>query len=353
MVGIASFRPGVQSGNNGPEDYPLTDLRAIADNFKKFSSGERPFYRPYISLNHDDGLAFGRVTNAALNDVDGEPTLVLDGNNIPLPVGSWINSGQLTAPSIEFWPAGTFIGPDGQPVNSPVLKCLTLLGNKPPAVKGLPDLPIATFAHRDAIVRRFDGAAVPDRKTVIDQLMTEGMDVAGITDAIPHAFLIVALDAIRKAKIQTTRRAEYVTPVSVEFTDPALSRQFNALREQTARELRDSIDRRKAIVAGKVREFRDEMTGAGQAVAFMSAAQFQAVEPRLLKLDDVAVRKFADGQATGTVLEEAFAKLRAVHARPVRMPSHTAGETSLTPQRRLVLLKATPIGRAVLARQRT
>jgi hypothetical protein len=126
----------------------MADLRSLAANFKKYL-GE---YRPFVSLNHDDGLRFGRITDCYL---DGD-TLYLDAEGIPVEVGRWVNEGKLAEPSIEFWSGPDYVGKDGRPATGRVLKSLTLLGNQPPAVKGMPPLPAATFAHRGT-VRRFAG----------------------------------------------------------------------------------------------------------------------------------------------------------------------------------------------------
>lgn len=216
--GIASFLPGVWNGKPHSAEF----VAKLAENFRKYSSGAKPYYTPYVSINHKDELQAGRVAAARLN---GE-TLVLDADDVPEPVGAWRNAGGITQPSIEYFepvydPTGKLIDgfrkPDGSIEPGPVLKCLTLLGADAPAVKGLPPLPYATFSHaprrdpsnpgRGARVRKFANVstsfvqgATMDRAGIIAALQQMGFDVNSITDDIPDAFLKAVLDSMQAAK---------------------------------------------------------------------------------------------------------------------------------------------------------
>lgn len=382
LNGVASFRPGVW--NNVP--VSAGDLRDMARTFAEL----RGYYDPYLSLNHDDGLSFGRVS--ALRVGPGG-TLTVDAENVPAEVGGWVNGGRLQAPSIEFWEPGDFVMPDGRPNKVRVFKCLTLLGNRPPGVKGLGPLPAATFADRGK-AKRFSGA-VMDRAGMIAALTAAGMDVTTITDAVPDDVLQKMLECIQKASqpapavqnadptptpavtptpAATPTGAGPVTPTSltVKFNDrhgkPRTGTPQEALDELTAgyaamRDANAAVARTQEQLLtdakrAKVKRFRDEMTGAAGQPAYLTPAQFDAVEPLLLAADDVAVRKFADGKASGTALDEAAARIKAAHPTPVRrfgdrLPDPERGGQgagpALTADEKATLLKATPLGRSALA----
>lgn len=409
MDDIASFRPGVQNGR----PYTLDDLKALVANFQQFSTGPQPHYTPYVSINHDDGLAFGRIANATLKG----DTLHLDADGVPMEVGAWRNQGKLQAPSIEFFEpkldeAGNvldgFRGPDGEVVTTPVLKCLTLLGNLPPAVKGLPPLPVAKFTH-GGIVRKFAGETTMDRAAMLAALQAAGMDTTAITDAVPDEVLKAFLDAIQAkaanpdaagdagadagAAVQQMSQGagtvgaatatggapavgvpgvgQHPSAITLKFTDangrPATgtfisvedaNRQLNAFRANAAAIHRDQAKILADAKAAKVRAFKDEMCGTGGKKAFMTPAAFDAIEPMLLGCDDVVVRKFADGKTAGTSLAEAFARIKAANATPVRTfgdklndgtRAGTGGTPAVRPEVVEQALRATPEGRAALA----
>lgn len=71
----------------------------------------------------------------------------------------------------------------------------------------------------------------------------------------------------------------------------------------------------------KIRAFCHAMTGGdagGGGTAYMTKAQADALVPMLEKLDDSRARKFAQGDKTGTELEEQFEAIRKSHTVPVR-----------------------------------
>lgn len=402
MDDIASFRPGTQNG----QPYTLDDLMALVQNFQQFSTGQQPHYVPFVSINHDDGLAFGRISNARLKG----DTLHLDADGVPQQVGSWRNSGKLQAPSIEFFEpkrdatgavVDGFRGPDGQVVTTPVLKCLTLLGNLPPAVKGLPPLPVAKFQHR-GIVRKFSGERVMDRAAMLAALQAAGMDVSGITDAVPDPVLQAMLECIQSKAAQTPPAdvppvqqmsdggagggspataavvpgvpgTQHPSSVVLKFSDASgkavtgtlqqyidsFTPQLNQLRANTAAVVREQSKILEESKAAKVRAFKDQMTGSdGSGKAYMTLAQFSAIEPMLMSCDDVTVRKFADGNTTGTSLAESFARIRAAHAVPIKKfgdklvdgtKPGSAGNGAVRPDVVKQALMASPEGRAALA----
>src|SRR5204862_2660161 len=87
MDGIHSATEGIWNGI----PVTLADMKAMASNFKKYSTGSEPYYRPFINLNHDDALGSGLIVGARF---DGRE-LTLDGDHIPEQVGAWANGKQL------------------------------------------------------------------------------------------------------------------------------------------------------------------------------------------------------------------------------------------------------------------
>lgn len=386
--GIAAFRPGTHNGLPHSPEF----LRQLVANFQKFSTGPAPHYTPYVSLNHDDGLACGDVTGATL--AGPEPQLMLDADRVPDTIRAWAKSGRLRQPSIEYFEPERdpktgrvidgFRGPDGTVVETPVLKALTLLGNKPPAVKGLKPLSAARFTHTGGIVRRFSGEVVMDRQAMLQALTAAGMDVAAVTDAVPDAVLQAMLacvqqaattqamsddaDADDKADADTDpvkKMSQTAAVPTLQFTDRTGAKRTGTLAEFAADQQaqldapragndalqRDQQQRLLEAKRDKVRRFCDELGVAGQ----LAPAARPAMETLLLNCDDVAVRKFADGKADGTALAEQMAALKA--ALPVvrkfgdRLADPLAGgQPALSDADKAAMLKATPLGRAALER---
>lgn len=226
MDDVASFRPGVWNGI--PHD--LDFIKQLVSNFERYSTGESPYYRPYISINHDDKLQAGAVAAARLKG----DTLHLDGVDIPEPVGAWRNAGGISQPSIEYYEpiydaTGRLIDgfrcPDGSISPTPVLKCLTLLGADAPAVKGLPPLPAATFAdrrHMGGRVRKFSNDSptqqvqTMDRAAMLAALQVMGVDITPFTDVVPDEVMRAVMEAMQK--MQATPAADAPPPMP---TDPA------------------------------------------------------------------------------------------------------------------------------------
>lgn len=198
MNGIASFKPGFWNG----EKYDAAFVRQLHDNFQRLSTGPKPLYRPYVSINHNDAFRFGGIVSARM---DG-PMLVLDADEIPVEIGQAVNTGMLKEPSIEFVkpkrgpngsPVSGFTDAAGKIVDGPVIKCLTFLGPDLPGVKGLPPLPAAVFRHFGGIVSRF-GSKIMDRAGMIQFLQEQGLDTSGITETVPDSLLQAVVALVQK-----------------------------------------------------------------------------------------------------------------------------------------------------------
>lgn len=383
VAGLKAFRPGEWNG----ETNTARDVADMAAAFAEYAAADPPVYLPYVSINHDDGLAFGRVTAAR---VLPDATLELDLDGVPLAVRDWMRSDRLTAPSIEYWEANQFVRPDGTPDPRKVLKCVTLLGNAPPGVKGLPPLSAAKFADRSTV--RFSdlptatkARAFMDRTTMIKALADAGIPADGL-DGLPDGTLKAMVDVSAKAaKAMADDNDEDDKKKEMEdkkgeddevkkYRDKAKKAATEAetlvaaLKAQTAAATATAKQMQDRVRAERVKLFRDEMTGANGGPAFMTPAQFDAVEPLLHLLDHTTVKKFADGKTDGTALDEQIAKIKAAHPTPVKKFGHQLADgkattvgagghnytapparSELSPEA-LKMLDSTPEGRAAVAR---
>lgn len=233
---IASFRPGIWNG----KPFDAQFIKALSDNFQKYSAGDSPYYRPYVSINHKDfaaadggislrDLRFGVIRGARVNPGG---VLALDAAEVPEVVGSMRNAGLLTDPSIEFFEPvfdesgkqiDGFRRQDGTLEPGPVLKCLTLLGSEAPAVKGLPPLPAAKFSHGGK-VSRF-GANVMDRASILAALQAMKVDTSVIPDSVPDEVLAAWLASLQAANSgsATAPGAGDATQQMSDVTTPAIT----------------------------------------------------------------------------------------------------------------------------------
>lgn len=195
-------------GYHNEREFPPGFTQSLFDNYRRFCTGPRPFFRPYISIQHkdlpgvDDGR-FGEVVNGKMRD----GIMHLDADRIPEEIADLIEGGVLREPSIEFIepkrdatgkPIDGFRDENGVIVDGPVMKCLSFLGNDIPGVKKLPPLPPVKFAARfgGGIVSKFRGATM-DRAAMLQFLQEWGVNVSGFTDAVPDEVLKAMVDAIQ------------------------------------------------------------------------------------------------------------------------------------------------------------
>lgn len=397
-----AFVEGVRNG----ETYDESDIDELVTNFGKY----RGYWNPYVALGHARlpqyaayaGLSFGDVVAArkvrvVFNPRTGhwEPTartgpgtraaLAVDLENVPKEFGELVASRRLPRRSIEMFDhTHPLMRPDDRPELTNVLKCVSFLGDHPECVKGMPPA-VVEFADLPAHGRRLpdhpprftapakcfgdppmDGQTPPPdatpmpREQILDALAKAGAPTDLITEAVPDALLQWVVSLLPPAPTP-----DAVAPDAVKaFGDKApavLSLLDAVVRKATAPFAPAIAHARRAAAdatAAKIRAFGDRMTGVGGKVAFMTPVQFEAVKPLLEKLDDATVKTFSDKKATGTALDEQIASLTATFATPVKTfgdraadPLKTAGG-GMTPERRAELLKQTPEGRAVLAREK-
>lgn len=414
---VASFRPGNWNGRNFDKSF----VQSLHDNFQKYSSGQNPWYTPFVNINHNDEFRFGRIAKTELGK-DG--TLYLWAENLPQQVADWLTVHMLDERSIEFIEPQIdksgqllgFTGPDGKIVRTPVLKCLSLLGNDVPAVKGLPPIPPVTYQMRDTggIVLKFSSRAGVKRmnEELLNQLRALGFDVSKLPpettdDQLQN--LIQAIQAIfgggtngatnaatgtdgtqtNMAQAGTAGVAS-LNPGQVQTPAPALPQlpQLTGQPEQLILKFRDTIigevrsmlnpinqglnqiratqtainsqamQQAEAVKNGRIGEFLDRMGKVGK----VSPAMRPGVESFLRKCDAVKVSKFsaklADGRESGTELDEQMNLIEATY--PVQKvfndPKVQQGNpgqgNGVRPEIVQRALNSTPEGRAYLARQK-
>jgi hypothetical protein len=324
VLGVRAFHAGDWN------DVPTTpaDVRAMADNFATLTAGDPPFYVPFVSINHDNGLAFGRVTRCEA-DADGVLTLDLDG--VPLTVRQWMRADRLTAPSIEFWDPLRFVGPAGEKWPTPVLKCCTLLGNDAPGVKGLPSLSAATYPGLDDAqptdatpaalttqalkdyrpaegVSKFSDQApatrpgvsrmTPARQKMVDALVAAGFPQELFTDAIPDPFLEAMVGFVQKASQPQNPNADDADKDKGD-ADKAKAMSDDADKDDGVQKYRDATGRLQTMrvpkaLAPMAAAFAAQMDALHAANTATAAAQQRtALESR-----KVRVRAFRDEMTT-------------------------------------------------------
>lgn len=340
----------------------------MADNFAKFSTGHDPYYRPFINLNHKDELGSGLLTGARF---DGS-ALHLDADHVPESVGAWANAKRLHSASVEFWQPkrdaagnliGTFMMPSGEYSPTPVIKCLSLLGNDAPGMKGMSELPVARFSDRyrpDGKPVKFSGGAMDE---LINQLAAKGFDTTKMTDLNTLLQYLIDCGATPSTPAAATAAdpgegqtapvpmadvtatgggiggglavpsitsgaagSPAPTSLTLKFNDstgkpvvavipypPELARAQYAANQSLA-----LIVTRGAAVAADLKRQRDTSKGVAikafsdrMATANVAPATIAAQVKVLSVLDHDAVKKFADGKGTGTQLEEMIAALEA------------------------------------------
>lgn len=360
---IASFKPGFWKGKNYTAEY----LKAAHDNFQKYSSGTNPYYVPFCNINHKDEYRHGEIVKTTI-DADG--TLNLWADNLPEFVGNDLKAGRLGERSIEFFEPTQingkidgFFDRDGKLVQTPVIRCLSWLGNESPAVKGLGPLPEPKFKaakFNDRAVSRFSDKAkvIHMDQALLDQLKALDFPIETIppdaTDELlkaiiacaqaknanptpeptpepvvtnsdttgtpaPSATGVPSSAPLATALQGTGMNPSQITTVTKFFDDFAsnLRQQItgnvgdlNALRATNEAIVRNA---KKQLEDGKraaISRFFDECgIGKGKSGQITPAMQ-KTLEPLLMLCDNSTVRKFSDGKTDGTALEEKFSELR-------------------------------------------
>ena len=347
-------------------------------------------------------------------DTDRSPgtraALILTADNVPAEVGELVASGRLPRVSVEFFDhTAPFVGPRDEVVTTNVLKSVSLLGAQSEASKGMPTPTVKSFADRvgrrvtlppgltGRTPKKF--GAYPMRDQLIQALQAAGIDPAMITPEIPDAFLQAVVDAMGATAMPAdpAQFGDYMKafmdgkdddtvkafkdgmkkfaddsdaddkPEPKQFADtPAIQKLITVAVQKAVAPLQPALAHANRAAAQakaqKIKAFGDRMTGAGGQTAYMTPVQFAAVKPMLEKLDDAAVKQFADKKTTGTALDEQLSALEAAYATPVKTFGDRVGDRvgdqlggkggPLPDARRAELLGMTPEGRAVLAREK-
>jgi hypothetical protein len=386
MERIASFRPGPWNGRNFSPQF----VKQLYDNFQKYCTPDksgRIWYTPYCNLNHKDELRFGRITKADFQN----GTLYLWADQIPVDIAKWVNSHMLAERSIEFIEPKTingevkgFTGPDGKVVDGPVLKCLSLLGNDLPAVKDLPPLPVATYSDHNTggNVLQFSNRAARSILTIrrfaqmnqqlVQQLQALGFDVSVLPQDTPDNVLQALIDFAQKIAAGTGTPApatqnnmagnsptiqvpavtgggatpaaqgqasgQDIQSLTLKFTqeaNAAIARAvapiysvINTIQKQNADAVAAAKRQSEKERDGIISRFFDRMGQEGR----ITPDARKPLELAAKALDYSTVRKFADGKADGTQLDEFLVGVEASHpvvrrmngGNPVITRPHTA-----------------------------
>lgn len=127
----------------------------------------------------------------------------------------------------------------------------------------------------------------------------------------------------------------------------SIAAKAQAVERMTTKQLEDA----KAGVITTL--FRECGVGDGGTAQITPAMQ-PPLRAMLMNLDHVAVRKFSDGKAAGTALEEECSRIKATFPRQAnvtRVPQpglSDNGRVGLTPERRALILSGSPLGQQVL-----
>lgn len=408
MEDIASFKPGYWKGRWYDEKW----VKAMHDNFQRFSLGANPYYVPFLNINHNDELRHGAIFKTRM---DGD-TLILSAKNIPSDIAALIKSGQLGERSIEFYEPKQidgkwdgFFDENGKLVNGPVIRCLSWLGNEAPAVKGLGPLPKPTpqrFHDRkvcrrnERCVSKFSSAqGTTMNPDLIEKLKALGFDVslipADATDDLLNAIIGVMQAAngnpAPESPVPETMSAPVLPAPVAPAPTPTPSPVVPAVNGQPSQiTMKFMEDYTRATVAAAlaptnaaINRLRAENLVLRNANAdgerkrkeaivdtFLDSVKRQvipamraSVKSHLMKCDSGKVRTFSDGKTTGTELEEEMKTIRESY--PVHKLAPGDNPTPKIPQgpvnqdaadtidqnRVNRVLQATPEGRAALKRQ--
>lgn len=396
---VASFRPGVWNGRPFSRQF----VQYLYDNFQEYSTGDKPWYVPFVNLNHNDEFRFGKISKAEL---DKSGTLFLWAENLPVSVAQWLDAHMLDERSIEFIEPKIdpktkavlgFTLPDGSVCKTPVLKCLSLLGNDVPAVKGLPPMPAVSYMRdTGGRVSQFSSRTGPRmNQELLNQLQALGFDLSKIpadaTDDLLNEILkmvqaanknVPAPDPSKMSQLPNPAPAPTLTPtpapaapltpalpglqgqpeqVIMKFFDTMLApmrTEMNQLRAQASAAVTNSNASNERNRDTIVTAFLDRMGKSGQ----VSPAMRPGVEKSLKRCDYLKVSKFsaklADGREQGTDLEEQMNLIETTY--PVMRTHNNPSVTQDAPGQGSAVrpevvnraLQGSPEGRAYLARQK-
>lgn len=414
LTDIASFRPGFWKGRQYTKEF----VQALHDNFQRFSTGDNPYYVPFLNINHKDELRHGSIVSARMQG----DTLMLSANNIPPEVADWLRGKRLDERSIEFYEPKVingvqdgFFDESGKLVDGPVIRCLSLLGNESPAVKGLGPLPTpkpqSQFSERSKrSVSYFSAKVSTMSQELIDQLKALNFDVSLIPADATDDLLKAIIAAIQATNANTPEplpddnqmsgnpaagtavgtgtaggaslpapsaaslapmQAAGLTPAQITTVTKFMDdRALQAVALETQRNSAFLNKLRADAIVYASRMAADEKRRKESVInAFMdehknriNPSQRPGVMRLLMKCDNGTVRAFSDGKTRGTELEEEMKSIvdtYPVHKNApgsgnpsIKQPATTAATDGVRSEVVNRMLQHTPEGRAVLERQK-
>jgi len=323
-TGIEILRAGDFTGMGGVKvKISDSDLDAIAANFNDHQDV------PMV-LGHDenspvlkgnlptDTPAAGWASKVYVASTDKGKRLLADVAQIPDLVGQWVNAKVYRKVSAMLMRGdkGMYLGHIG------------LLGAKPPAVKGLQDFPMVSFASREGgfavvteVAERPERSRDVDRAAAVKKLQELGADPVLFAEAVPDAVVIKLAETLgaKALEIQTASDANKAleaklaaggdedgeTSEAVKTLNKARDEAREAIAALSAANKAGRVARIETVFSAAVKEGR------------MAPAEVAAMKPAALALadQDGIVVELASG--TGTKKVSALeALLISVEARP-------------------------------------
>lgn len=328
--GVEILKIGKFTGMGGVKvEVTSRDLDEICGNF----SGEHPDV-PMVLGHYEDSPVFkGNLPTDtpaagwARKIYRAGEKLLADVGDIPDLVGKWINAKAYRKVSVALMRGknGMFLGHIG------------LLGARSPAVKGLEDFPVVSFADGEAgnvpgfvVVTEAGAAKGPgggrvDRGQAIKKLQELGADPALFADDVPDAVVVKLADQFSAVKVEKDDLAGKLAKAQ---GDAAGAGSAKSLLEKAEAVAKDAL----AQLASERRTRLVERVGTVFSAAIksgrMSPAEEKAMKPAALALVDqpAIIVELAgdDGKARKVTALEAL--LAGVEARPVN-PMFTEGAT--------------------------
>ncbi|MDB5306205.1 MAG: hypothetical protein JWO38_407 [Gemmataceae bacterium] len=235
------FGPG---WHKGKFFYSPADVRRMADNFTRLSTGPTPHVEATAKIGHDPEQRFaqslgfpalGRVTHAGLAP-DGT-FVVRRLAQVPVGVGAAVNAGLLRSGSVELIDGIPDPNDPAVTIPGPILTGVAFLGEEPPALKGLAR-PRAVFPDGSAVppatdlapwIRSMAAVSRPDRATATAR---DGRTYAAHTIAFSEMFSPPEVSHVRDQIVQQLQAlgVDATQPPFAGLSDDALQQILSALQ---------------------------------------------------------------------------------------------------------------------------
>lgn len=223
-AGSSSILPRVQvfaTGKHRDKSYTPRDLDDMVENFNRFSTGPKALLRVPAVTGHEEQDEQELLNNSGIPALAWGTKLVREGNHLyldfedmPAKVADLIRARRYRKVSAEVYDTP----PNGIPGKGKMLRRVAFLGGDIPQIKSLDDIPMpevhsersprSRFApgvrgmrlsgplkvtsirqRPHGLWQVFSEVQPMDRQAMLDMLGKHGVDVSGITDAVPDQVL--------------------------------------------------------------------------------------------------------------------------------------------------------------------